>query len=236
MSAAEWNCWNVREQLAGYLDGALPSRQHAPMNTHLAGCGACREELQRYRKLSQAIAQVEPAAPPADLAFQIRMAVSRARSTPPWHRRWRDRASLFVDNMLEPIAVPATGGVLAAMFAFVLMLNHLFLGIPLGAVPNDVPVNLLQPAKLESLANFPVAGDEALVESSGARVLVVEAVVDARGQAVGYDILSGPSNAEVRRQLDQVILFSRFRPAMSFGRPVGGGRVVLNLTEVRVKG
>jgi hypothetical protein len=121
------------------------------------------------------------------------------------------------------------------MFAFVIVLNNLFFGVPLGAVPNDVPVNLIQPARLESLANFPVAGDEWLAEASGARVLVVEAVVDSRGQGISYEILAGPNNPELRRQLDQVILFSRFRPAMSFGRPVGG-RVILNLTEIRVKG
>jgi hypothetical protein len=33
-----------------------------------------------------------------------------------------------------------------------------------------------------------------------------------------------------------VLLFSRFRPMMSFGRPTSGGHVVLSFSEVRVKG
>jgi hypothetical protein len=182
------------------------------------------------------MSRIERSTPPADLAFQVRNAISRARAAEPWYARLRSRAGLIIENMLEPIAVPATGGVLAAMLAFVLVLHNLFLGIPLGAVPNDVQMGYNQPARLETLANFPVAGDEWLTEDSGARVLVVEAVVNARGEAVGYDILAGPDTSQVRRQLDQVILFSRFRPAISFGRPIHGGRVILNLTEIRVKG
>jgi hypothetical protein len=53
---------------------------------------------------------------------------------------------------------------------------------------------------------------------------------------VDYRILSGPSDAAVRHQLDQVLLFSRFRPSMSFGRPMAGGRVVMSFSAVNVKG
>jgi hypothetical protein len=228
------DCGHVRDRLPGYLDGSISSREHAPIGVHLDSCAECRQELQRYRKLSQLMSRVERAVPPAGLAFKVRNAISSARNAVPWRTRLRDRAGLILDNMLKP-AMPATGGALGAMAVFLLVLQNMFLGIPLGAVPNDVPTNLIQPPRLESLANFPVAGDDWLLEESGARVLVVEARVDARGQAVGYDILAGPDNPEVRRQLDQVILFSRFRPAMNFGHPIGG-RLVLNLTEIRVKG
>ena len=61
---------------------------------------------------------------------------------------------------------------------------------------------------------------------------------DARGQAAGYEILAGPDGQAVRRQLDQLMLFSRFRPQMTFGRPTSGGRVrmVLTFSEIRVRG
>jgi len=44
-----------------------------------------------------------------------------------------------------------------------------------------------------------------------------------------YQILSGPHSLELRRQLDQMLLFSRFSPMLSFGRPTAGGHVVLSL-------
>src|SRR2546425_1145693 len=66
--------------------------------------------------------------------------------------------------------------------------------------------------------------------------LLVDVTVDAQGQMVDYQILAGPRDRALRRQLDQILLFSRFRPMMSFGRPTSGGHVVLSFTEVRVKG
>jgi len=37
-------------------------------------------------------------------------------------------------------------------------------------------------------------------------------------------------------QLDQMLLFSRFSPMLSFGRPTAGGHVVLSFSAVRVRG
>lgn len=227
-------CADVRRRLPGYLDGALRSGEHAALRLHLSACANCRTELARFEQLSRVMARVNRVAPPRELAHQIRRAVAAKRSERAWHLRWRDHVEVWLDNMLRPVALPATGGVMAALIGFVVVMQTLFVGVPLGAVPNDVPTNLIQPARLEALAPFAMgAGDSELDE---ANVLLVEAVVNDRGEAVGYEILSGPKSPAVRRQLDQVLLFSRFRPAMSFGRPVAGGRVVLNLTEVRVRG
>jgi hypothetical protein len=222
-------------ELAGYLDGALRGRRHVALSRHLDRCAACRDELQRYRQLQSLMSGSERVAPPAGLAFRIRMAVSRERSRPPLRLRLRDRAALIIENMLEPVAVPATGGLMMTLGVFAVVLQSLFVGVPLGAVPNDVPTNINQPARLEFLAPFTITSDEPLDEY-GTSAVMVEAVISARGDAIGYEILSGPKSPSVRRQLDQVLMFSRFRPATSFGRPVPGGRVVLNLTEVRVKG
>jgi len=60
--------------------------------------------------------------------------------------------------------------------------------------------------------------------------------VDAHGQMAGYQILSGPNSPDLRHQLDQMLLFSRFRPMMSFGRPTSGGHVILSFSAVRVRG
>jgi hypothetical protein len=51
-----------------------------------------------------------------------------------------------------------------------------------------------------------------------------------------YQILSGPNSLEMRHQLDQMLLFSRFSPMLSFGRPTAGGHVILSFSAVRVRG
>lgn len=234
-------CNDMRSLLPGYLDGALKSGDHARLRQHLDACAECQQELTRYEKLSLLMSRVEPAAPPADLALSIRVAVSQARSSFGIARRLQRlsiRTQLVLQNFLEPLALPATGGILAAMLVFAVVYPGLALGLPLGAVPNDLPTSLLQPARLETLAPFPVSAAPANDDSRGnsTHTLVVEATVNAQGEVVGYQILAGPDNLSVRRQLDQVLLFSRFRPQMSFGRPTGGGRVVLSFSEVRVRG
>jgi len=53
---------------------------------------------------------------------------------------------------------------------------------------------------------------------------------------VTYEILAGPDNPTIRRQLDLVLMCSRFRPQMSFGRYTSGGRVVLSFSDMSIKG
>src|ERR1700681_1404198 len=209
------DCEKVKRLLPGYLDGALPSRAwsatHVMIGHHLELCGACREELQAYLALSSIMSRVQRAAPPADLALRIRVAAAQRRSDRPWlhyARRAGTRAELVLKNILEPLALPATGGLTVALIVFVLVCQLLGLGVPLRAVTNDSPTNLLQPARLEALGPFPITG---LEESghSGPHALLVEATINAQGEAVSYRILSGPDTDRVRRQLDMVLLFSR---------------------------
>jgi len=228
-------CAKIQTKLPGYLDGAIRTADHQVVRRHLDSCDRCRTELERYRKLALLTARVEPAPPPSDLAVKIRVAVARQRGRRSWAERMWSRADLTLKNFFQPLALPATGGLVVAMLAFVFGYQVLSGGVPLGAVPNDRPTNLLQPARLESLGPFPVPtldGDA----SGDARTLVIEALVNARGELVDYEILVGPDSLALRRQLDQALMFSKFRPQMSFGRPTGGGRVVLNFSEVRVRG
>ena len=236
------DCNRVRQLLPGYLDGALPSgawsETHLMVGHHLERCGECREELQGYLELSSLMSRMQRPAPPADLALRIRVAVAQRLADNPWlhyTRLARTRAYMVLKNILEPLALPATGGLTVALVVFVLVCQVLGMGMPLRAVTNDSPTNLLQPARLEALAPFPVTG---LEESghSGPHALLVKATINAEGGAATYEILSGPDNPRVRRQLDQVLLFSRFRPQMSFGRFTSGGHVVLSFSDISVKG
>ena len=225
------NCDEAQRGLPGYLDGAVDARSHRLLRVHMENCNDCRQQLERYRLLAVQLANVEPVMAPADLALKIRVQASRARK--PWGmvaHVW-ERALIISQNMLEPLAVPATGGVLTALVVFILAVQSMLVGVPLtGSVANDLPLNLVQPAQLESLAPFPVDADG---RSSS---LLLEATLNAQGQVLYYKILSGPNDSAVQHQIDEVLLFSRFRPELEFGRPTDGGRVLLSFSEVRVRG
>ena len=47
------------------------------------------------------------------------------------------RALLVSQNILEPLAVPATGGVLTAVAVFMLVVQSMLVGMPLGRVEAD---------------------------------------------------------------------------------------------------
>jgi len=229
-------CREIGRHLPGYLDGAASSEKHAGVSDHLNSCADCRTDLERYRRLARVLADSTAIAPPADLATRIRVQASRIQGQRENAHRLRSRAWVFFENILQPLAVPATGGLLTAAFVFIFVVQSLFVGIPIGNIPNDLPTDLIQPARLESLAPFPVPGIVSNSNYSNVGVLLVEATLNAEGQVAGYRILSGPNDPEVRHQIDQVLIFSRFRPELNFGRPTAGGHVMLGFSEIRVRG
>lgn len=237
-------CGRVIRYLPGYLDGALPEsldpERHASIGSHLDTCPCCRRELERYRRIQRMMSVTRRPLPPADLGVRILLAVSNARALGGWGgrlRRAKDRLELMLENIFEPVALPATGGVLVALLVFALVYQVLGAGMPVSAATPDSPTNLLQPARLEVLAGFQMSRLEEMMRTGGQHPLLVEAMVNAHGQAVSYRVISGQHVDEnMQRELDQVLFFSRFRPQMNFGRPTSGGHVVLSFSQIRVRG
>lgn len=228
-------CRTVRRKLPGYLDGALSTREHAAVARHLPGCEECRSELEGYARMAGLLAHADAPAPPPELSLRIRLAVDHTRRDTIW-RRIRRAATRALEDILEPLAVPATGGVATSLLVSALMLHSLFLGVPLGAVAHDQPIPVIRPARLESLSVLPAsAGGQHIPDISG-DVNLVEFTVNAQGQAVSYEVLSGSPDRETVRQLDHIMMFSHFQPQLSFGRPTAGGRVIVRFDEFHVKG
>ena len=97
-------------------------------------------------------------------------------------RLWA-RALLVSQNILEPLAVPATGGVLTAVAVFMLVVQSMLVGMPLGRVEaDDLPLNLVQPAELESLPPFPVPGVTRTEGQPDSGPLLIEATLNARAK------------------------------------------------------
>jgi hypothetical protein len=238
-------CKTVSTKLAGYLDdaliGAARAEERVAMREHLEACAHCRMELQRYRRLSVLMSRVPNSEVPADLAVRIKVAAAQAQASRDWRGRWqemRDHAAVVLENVFRPITLPATGGFFSAIIVFALVLQILVPGISVQAVPNDTETNLLRPAELISLSEYPDtwATEPQDMEASLPHGLLLDVTVDARGRMADYQVLSGPTSSGVRRQLDQLLFFSRFKPMMSFGRPTSGGHVVLSFDAVHVRG
>lgn len=238
------NCNLVRPKLAGYLDDGLTGSARVPervkVREHLEACANCREDLQRFRKLGAMLSSMPKAVPPADLSARIKVAAAKAQASQGWRARTlqvRNRLEILLDNVFRPLTLPATGGFVSAILVFVLVFQILAPGITVRAVENDVPLNLMRPAELLSLSEYPPTwAPEHDVELALPHGLLVDVTVDAQGGMTGYQILSGPHSNDMRHQLDQVLMFSRFTPMLSFGRPTAGGHVILSFSAVHVRG
>src|SRR5260370_29976173 len=81
-------CNTVRTNLAGYLDDAIAGgarvEERAQIRHHLEACNVCREELERFRKLSVMLSRVPKNLPPADLAIRIKVAAAQAQHSRDW--------------------------------------------------------------------------------------------------------------------------------------------------------
>jgi len=238
-------CGKIQNKLAGYLDDALATaprpEERTALRQHLNDCADCREELQRYRKLSVLLSRAPRTLPPADLAVRIKVAAAQAQETQSWAGRWqriKDRSEILLDNVFRPLTVPATGGLFSAIVIFVFVLHMILPGITVQADPNDIPTSLLRPAELISLSDLPenVMAEMRHPDAVFQHDLLVDVIVDARGQMIRYEIVDGPDNDETHRYLDRTLLFSRFRPMLSFGRPTPGGHVPLSFSAVHVRG
>ena len=212
-------CKETRENLSNYLDQAVTWEQETALRRHLAGCDGCSEiaeQLQGVRELVAAHGRVNP---PPDLALRIRLQVSHCSQITFWNR-----LTVRLDNILRPVALPATAGLLATVITFGVMM-HTFFTRPL--ISEDVPVSLTTPPRLRT--------SPSLTFNTGDEGIVVEANLDNQGRVVDYRVIIGSLDPRQLSELRNILVFTQFEPATLFGKPTYG-RTVINFRRVSVKG
>ena len=227
MTCAQMICKQARSTFSVYLDGALAGSEMQSVARHLETCPGCEAEYRMLARTQELVRSLGPAKAPPDLALRLRVALSQEVS-----RSFTHRWSAFLPTLrhsVNAMMVSATASVASAVIFFGLLIGlYTTPGRVAGA--HDVPTMLFTPPQLEASqfgANLSALNTEALV---------VETYVDAQGRVLDYRILSGPADDEsLRRQLDQMMIFTVFRPATTFGRPAPG-RVVLSFSRIQVRG
>jgi hypothetical protein len=221
------NCTEAKAISSCYVDGAVTGMQMKKVSDHLAECGECRKEYELLSRTQQMVAELGRVPAPPDLALQLQVAISREASRRNLRYRWQGLAVRF-EHACNAFMVPATAGLLSAVVFFGLLIGMFAVPASLSAV-DDVPLSLYTPPQLaDSPFRVSVGNDE--------DALVVDAYVDANGRVQDYRIISAPKGAEnLLPQLDNMMIFTTFRPATSFGLPTAG-RVVVSFANVNVRG
>lgn len=219
-------CAQANLLFSPYLDGALTGAQMHALAGHLESCSTCRREYLLLQQSQQLLAQLGRRKAPADLALNLRLAISRevAQRKGSYWQGWQVR----MENALNAFAVPVTAGLVAAIAIFAFLIGSL--ALPLQADNDDVPLMLNTAPQLQQSA-FGMSLDSISDDS-----LVIEAYVDSNGRIQDYRILSdSKSTKEMLPRVKNMLIFTTFQPATSMGRPTAG-HAVLSFSKINVKG
>ncbi|MEQ1949028.1 MAG: hypothetical protein ABL995_17685 [Bryobacteraceae bacterium] len=183
--------------------------------------------------VSQALGQLPAVKPSPEMRTRLQVVASRERQRRMARRDLRarlttmwDRFDLVFQHLLRPFAVPFAGGVSTAVALFVTCVVPAY---PLRTQDAfDVPTVLFTQVALKGSAAFNPGGED----------VVVDVNVDGQGKMIDYAIVSGAAiraNVQLRRRLENVLVFTEFTPATVFGQPTRS-KMRMMFTGIDVKG
>ena len=213
------SCVEIRSLYSDYLDGLCGPEELRNIRFHLAYCDSCSRELERSQMVQDDLRSLPRQHVPPELALRLRVRLSQEI-----HRNLLGQLWVRLENALRPLLLPASGGLLASVICFGVIMGLLV--VPETSLP-DVPMPIATPPRLKALAPIDFSTDE--------QAVVVVTRIDAGGRVTGYKVLSGQHSPELMYHLDRMMYFSLFDPATNFGRPTDG-QVVLSLRRITVRG
>ena len=228
-------CPAARTSFAEYLDGRLTGREMQQVTLHLENCTHCAREFEAERSMLRALATLGPvsgeAKEPENLVLRIRVAISQERAQRrrsklvDLHLAWRNTVGPFLLQLsagfASAVLLLGTVAVLVGMFAH-----------PEHASAQDEPLGMATAPRF--LYHSGATPDTDQIGTTNGPV-VVEAYVNGSGRVYDYRIVTGPTDPQTRAEVENLLLFSVFEPARSFGQPVRG-LAVLSFSGVSVHG
>jgi hypothetical protein len=229
------DCQEVRNVISAIVDGCVVDAVRRDAMEHMVNCPECACQARQVAEIRRGLHEVSNQAVPPELALKLRVIASHAAARRrtingfAGHlRAWRSGISLWANNLMRPLAVPAMGGLASAVVLFSMVMANVQ-GI-VRAHEQDVPTVLYTVATVRSSLDLALGPEE----------IAVDVFVDEQGRVIDYAFPSGYghyNSAAVRRGLENSLLFTQFQPATSFGQPTSGWvRVSFRRSEIQVQG
>ena len=217
------HCKSVRVNLWDYAARVLPAAEFDAVDAHLDLCRDCDRCLADVSSMRTGFRHLPVQTVPALVETRLQIIASRERSRQllrlnpmGWLRDKLSRAMMSFDNFLRPYAVPATGGLLASCLCFSLIAHTLQLRPYLvNNLDNDMPIGLYTEMTIDDVSPF-----------SSTKDVTVQLTVDATGNVTDFTMPQGsnPTPDELR-SIGNLVLYSTFTPATSFGQRVSSKRL-----------
>ncbi len=210
--------WAERN-LEAYVDGDLGLLSRWLMRLHLAYSPELYEQYEdreSAESLGALMRHLSAVQPPAELKTRIKLAVSR-ESSPRFWSRWK----LHLDNLMRPLAVPAAGGLVAAVTSFLILMGSVGMGPRMFA--EDVPLAFFDKAFV-AYPEMSMPTPFSVTEET-----LVLAFIDGEGDVYDFKVITDDGSGlhpKLKAELASALVTTRFEPAMSFGRPVPGTMLI----------
>ena len=195
-----------------------------------------RKDWLTGESLGEALRTLPKRLPPPGLTTSLRVIASRERqrrlqrsSLSAIYAVVRSQVNLVSSNLVRPLALPLAGGICSAV---VLLSAWLVPTYPVrGNDRADIPTMLTTEVKVKGTAPIGTSNDGVVVDVS----------VDDQGRMIDYTVVSGldglKNSAEMKRNLENALLFTVFTPATAFGQPMAGRlRLQFGSSRIDVKG
>jgi len=228
------SCETVQERISFLLDGKLPSAEREHVLAHLDVCAKCGDRFESMQFMRANLRNMARPRVPETLATRLRVLASHecarriarknlsARLT-----NWVTATRLAFDNLMRPVAVPVTGGVLSAFVMFSLLVPSLSFPHshsyepPLAAAETDPqwgnPEGAIVGATEEHARLRPA---DAVIDGNEVSLTLL---IDERGRVQDYYLYG----SELTDEMKSLILLSQFVPATVSGQPTWGLKQVV---------
>lgn len=223
------SCENVQELISLFLDGKVPAAERENVLAHTGVCRKCGAHLEAI-ETQRALLKKMPQPPvPVVLAARLQVMASHERerqlanvSVRERLRRMVARVELVFDNLMRPVALPFTGGLVSTLLIFgflmpVLSFSHPSGGYEFRTLPRgSIVTNPWDQGVAADGEDFPLFADPDEPDSD--YVNIVNLTIDEHGKVADWQIVRGQLTDEMK----SIILLGKFVPATDFGIKTSG--------------
>lgn len=212
-------CQQVELTLSAFQDGCVVESEQREIAAHVRKCRNCAAHLDQLTAVRRNLRGMARRPMPANLTLSLRAIASRESSFRRryagfrgWVHNQYDQLALFSDNLMRPIALPAAGGLASAVLLFSMVMTN-FQGVARQPL-NDIRLTIATDPTVKSM----------LLDVSDAE-FTVDVFVDEQGRVIDYSFPDGygsMNTSQMRRKLENSLLFTEFSPATNFGQPTSG--------------
>jgi Putative zinc-finger len=203
-------CWSVKRRSTDFVDGRLRGSERSRVAAHLAECDSCSQQIEEFASVRSTLGNLPRPLAPAPLRTELLIMASRERRllrSTRFERIW-NRWKFRLNEIMRPLTIPATGGVLSSLLLFAAL--AVTISTTTRAVTYEVPV--IYADKMD--ANL------VPVELRSSVVLTLS--LDGKGRITDYAVRDGSDSfvGDTSRLQYNNIALPEFRTVLAMTQPV----------------